>query len=287
MSAVVLALAAAALWGTGDFFGGLATRRVNVLIVLFWSQLAGLAGVAIWIVVSGSARPGSDLLYAAAAGIAGAVGLGCLYRGMAIGAMGIVAPISATSPIVPLAFSVARGDSPAAVQWAGIALALAGIVLVSREPGGIGAGVAAGVGLALVAALGFGLFVVGLGEAAQESASWAVASARLSSVTVVLLALAWTRTVPRVPSATDPARPRRRPVRHRRERADRGGDDPRLDRDRGGAERAVPDHDDPPRPRRPARATRPDEDGGRADRVGWRGPDRGRLSRRRGGRLRR
>ena len=199
MSAVVLALAAAALWGTGDFFGGLATRRVNVLIVLFWSQLAGLAGVAIWIVVSGSARPGSDLLYAAAAGIAGAVGLGCLYRGMAIGAMGIVAPISATSPIVPLAFSVARGDSPAAVQWAGIALALAGIVLVAREPGGPGAGGAAGVGLALVAALGFGLFVVGLGEAAQESASWAVASARLSSVTVVLLALAWTRTVPRVP----------------------------------------------------------------------------------------
>ena len=123
MSAVVLALAAAALWGTGDFFGGLATRRVNVLIVLFWSHLAGLAGVAIWIVVSCSARPGRDLLYAAAAGIAGAVGLGCLYRGMAIGAMGIVAPISATSPIVPLAFSVARGDSPAAVQWAGIALA--------------------------------------------------------------------------------------------------------------------------------------------------------------------
>ena len=169
-----------------------------MLIVLFWSQLAGLAGVAVWIVASGSARPGSDLLYAAAAGIAGAVGLGCLYRGMAIGAMGIVAPISATSPIVPLAFSVARGDSPAAVQWAGIALALAGIVLVSREPGGLGGGVAAGVGLALVAALGFGLFVVGLGEAAQESASWAVASARLSSVTVVLLALAWTRTVPRV-----------------------------------------------------------------------------------------
>jgi drug/metabolite transporter (DMT)-like permease len=198
VTAVVLALAAAVLWGTGDFFGGLATRRVNVLIVLLWSQLAGLAGVAIWIVASGTARPGADLLYAAAAGVAGAIGLGCLYRGMAIGAMGIVAPISATSPIVPLAFSVARGDSPAAVQWAGIALALTGIVLVSREPGGLRGGVAAGVGLALVAALGFGLFVVGLGEAAQESASWAVASARLSSVTIVLLALAWTRTVPRL-----------------------------------------------------------------------------------------
>jgi drug/metabolite transporter (DMT)-like permease len=199
VTAVVLALAAAALWGTGDFFGGLATRRLNVLIVLFWSQLVGLTGVVVWIVASNATRPGSDLAFAAAAGIAGAVGLGCLYRGMAIGAMGIVAPISATSPVVPLVFSVAKGDSPAALQWAGIALALAGIVLVSREPGSLGGGVAAGVGLALVAALGFGLFVVGLGEAAQESVPWAVGAARLSSVSIVLLALAWTRTAPRVP----------------------------------------------------------------------------------------
>ena len=198
MTAVVLALCAAALWGTGDFFGGLATRRVNVLIVLFWSQLVGLAGLAVWIGVSGEARPGSGLLYAAGAGLAGVVGLGCLYRGMAIGSMGIVAPISATSPIVPLAFSVARGDAPAAVQWAGILLALTGIVLVSREPGKLGGPIAAGVGLALVAALGFGLFVVGLGEAARESAPWAAATARLSSVTILVLALAWTRTVPRV-----------------------------------------------------------------------------------------
>jgi drug/metabolite transporter (DMT)-like permease len=199
LAAVLLALGAAALWGTGDFFGGLATRRLDVLIVLFWSQLVGLVGLAIWIGVSGATRPGSGLLYAAGAGIAGAVGLGCLYRGMAIGAIGIVAPISATSPVVPLLVSVLQGDAPAAAQWAGIGLALVGIVLVSREPGEPGNRVAAGVGLALVAALGFGLFVVGLGQAAQESAPWAVGTARLSSVLAVILALAWTRIVPRVP----------------------------------------------------------------------------------------
>ena len=202
MTAVVLALAAAMLWGTGDFFGGLATRRLSVLTVLFWSQLVGLLGLVVWIVVSGAERPGEGLLYAAGAGIAGAIGLGCLYRGLAVGAMGIVAPISATSPIVPLAVSVLRGESPTALQWGGIAFALCGIVLVSREPpgkdGGAGGRVAAGVGLALVAALGFGVFVVGLGEAAQESAPWATATARLSSVTALVLALAWTRTVPRV-----------------------------------------------------------------------------------------
>jgi len=199
MTAVLLALGAAALWGTGDFLGGLTTRRLHVLIVLFWSQLVGLCGVAVWIVASGAARPGAVLLWAAGAGVAGAIGLGCLYRGMAIGAMGIVAPISATSPIVPLLVSVAQGDSPAAIQWAGIGLALAGIVIVSREPGGTGPRVAAGVGLALLAALCFGLFVVGLGEAAQASAQWATATARFSSVLALLVALGWTRTPPRVP----------------------------------------------------------------------------------------
>jgi drug/metabolite transporter (DMT)-like permease len=199
VTAVVLALGAAALWGAGDFLGGLTTRRLPVLIVLFWSQLLGLCGIAVWIAVSSAARPGAVLLWAAGAGIAGAVGLGCLYRGMAIGAMGIVAPISATSPIVPLLVSVTRGDSPAAMQWAGIALALAGVVIVSREPGGVGSRVAAGVGLALLAALCFGLFVVGLGEAAQDSAQWATATARFSSVLALVVALGWTRTAPRVP----------------------------------------------------------------------------------------
>jgi drug/metabolite transporter (DMT)-like permease len=198
VAAAALALCAAALWGTGDFFGGLATRRVSVLIVLFWSQLVGLAGLVVWISASGAARPGTALLLALAAGIAGVIGLGCLYRAMAVGAMGIVAPISATSPVVPLAVDLLRGRSPSAVQWAGIVLALTGIVLVSREPRSSRGPVAAGVGLALVAALGFGLFIVGLGEAAQESAPWAAGTARLGSVTALVLALSLTRTVPRV-----------------------------------------------------------------------------------------
>jgi drug/metabolite transporter (DMT)-like permease len=198
VTAVVLALCSAALWGTGDFLGGLSTRTLNVLVVLFWSQLVGLLGVAVWIGLSGAERPGAVLLWAVAAGLSAAVGLGCLYRGMAVGAMGIVAPISATSPIVPLAVSVVGGDAPTALQWVGIALALVGIVLVSREPGGAGPRVAEGVGLALVASLGFGLFLVGMGEAAQASTPWAITTARFSSVVALLIVLAATRTVPRV-----------------------------------------------------------------------------------------
>ena len=189
----MLALLGALSWGTGDFFGGLASRRAHVLTVLVLSQAVGLAGVAAWAVASGDSPPGlGDIVPAVGAGAAGAAGLAALYRGMAIGAMGIVAPISALSPAVPLAVDLVRGDAPAAVQWAGIATALTGVVLLAREPGGTttrGTGLAAGVSLALVAALGFGLFVVGLDAASDGGATWAVVVARTSSTLVALCAV--------------------------------------------------------------------------------------------------
>lgn len=200
MQTIVLALTAAALWGIGDFFGGFGARRAPVLVVLLWSQLAGLTGLVVWVVVAGEGRPpGGSLLAAAGAGLGGAIGLGCLYRGMAIGAMGIVAPISAISPIVPLGVDLARGTTPGSLQWLGIAIALAGVVTVSIEPGSRVQGpLAKGVGLALVAALGFGLFVVGIGEASGESTSWAAATARAGSVVVVVLALLARQAPPRI-----------------------------------------------------------------------------------------
>lgn len=192
MEAAVLALLGALSWGTGDFFGGLASRRAHVLTVLAVSQAIGLLGVATWALASGEAAPGiDDMLPAAGAGLAGAAGLAALYRGMAIGAMGIVAPISAVSPAVPLAVDLLRGDAPAGLQWAGIAVALVGVVLLAREPGGTvrGTGLAAGVSLALVAAFGFGLFVVGLDAASDGGATWAVVVARSSSTLVALCAV--------------------------------------------------------------------------------------------------
>lgn len=187
--AVLLALCGALAWGAGDFLGGLASRRLAVLAVLFVSQAIGLAGVLLWVAIAGDPFPGvTQLLPAAAAGVAGVVGLGALYRGLAIGAMGIVAPISAASPIVPLAVDAARGSVPTALQWLGIALVLAGIMALSREPGTSADGprFAAGAGLALLAALGFGMFVVGIDAGADESAPWAVVAARSASVALVL-----------------------------------------------------------------------------------------------------
>ena len=208
MEAAVLALLGAISWGTGDFFGGLASRRARVLTVLAVSQAVGLVGVAAWALASGDAPPGvGDMLPAAGAGAAGAAGLAALYRGMAIGAMGIVAPISAVSPAVPLAVDLLRGEAPAGLQWVGIAVALAGVVLLAREPSGEArrAGLAAGVSLALVAALGFGLFVVGLDASSDGGATWAVVVARASSTLLSLCALLVVSAPLRPPRALLPA----------------------------------------------------------------------------------
>jgi drug/metabolite transporter (DMT)-like permease len=204
--AALLALSGSALWGVGDFLGGFTSRRLPVLAVLAISQAVGLAGVALWVLVAGDPFPGlSQILPAAAAGVAGIIGLGALYRGLAVGAMGIVAPISAASPVVPLAVDAARGVTPTVLQLLGTVLVLAGIVTLSGDQPGVGTGrIAAGAGLAIVAALGFGGFIVGLDAGSDESAPWAVVSARSASVAITLAAAALTSTSLRPPARIVP-----------------------------------------------------------------------------------
>jgi drug/metabolite transporter (DMT)-like permease len=190
--AALFALAGALLWGLGDFLGGIASRRISVLTVLAVSQAIGLAGLVLWVLLANDPFPGlRDLLPGAAAGVAGLVGLAALYRGLSIGAMGIVAPISAAGPVVPLALDLVHGTVPSATQWLGIVLVLVGIATLSLEQSAGGPRrIAEGAGLALVAALGFGVFFVGIDSAADESVPWAVGAARLAAVVIALAAVA-------------------------------------------------------------------------------------------------
>lgn len=198
--AAFLALGGSLFWGVGDFLGGLATKRLPVVAVLALSQAAGLAGIVVWVALGGDSFPGvAEVLPAVGAGVAGIVGLAALYRGLAIGAMGIVAPISAASPVVPLAVDAARGTTPGAIQWLGIALVLTGIVALSRESTAGTARFAVGAGLAVVAALGFGSFVVAIDLAADEGVPWAVLVARATALVLVLSAALVTTTSLRAP----------------------------------------------------------------------------------------
>jgi drug/metabolite transporter (DMT)-like permease len=187
--AIALALGASLSWGLGDFVGGLKSRTLHVLTVLVLSQVVGLAAALTWVVASGDGFPGwAATAWAAAAGASGCVGIGTLYRGMAIGAMGIVAPVSAVAAVIPFTVGIAAGERPSALQVIGILLALAGVAVASREPAHKGGGRASGIGLALVAALAFGLYFVFADRAADESVPYAVATARGISLLVALVA---------------------------------------------------------------------------------------------------
>jgi drug/metabolite transporter (DMT)-like permease len=106
---------------------------------------------------------------------------------MAIGAMSVVAPISSVAAAIPFGYGVARGERPSFVQFVGVVVALAGLVFISRAPGAARA-VSAGVGLALIAALGFGFYFVFLSAGADDSVPWTVLVARLTSATLAVTA---------------------------------------------------------------------------------------------------
>jgi drug/metabolite transporter (DMT)-like permease len=188
LAAVLLALAASASWGVSDFLGGLRARTVPVLAVLAVSQPSGLLLLGVVVAVRWNAPPsGWWVLWAALGGLGGAIGISALYRGLAVGSMGIVAPITSTSPLIPLAVGLARGERPSTIQLAGIGVALVGVALAGWEPGGTGirGRAAVGAGLALIAAATFGSSQVGLEEASNVDPYWATFVLRIASCALV------------------------------------------------------------------------------------------------------
>src|SRR3954451_7796888 len=149
--AIALGLAASVSWGVGDFLGGLQSRRMPVVAVVLGSQLAGLALVAVIVAIRGTAPPGGDfLVYAALSSVGGIVGLTAFYKALSIGAMGVVAPLSSTAAVIPLVVGLATGDRPSALQGMGVAVAILGVLLASREAGEHGGSVSKGAGFALI-----------------------------------------------------------------------------------------------------------------------------------------
>ncbi|MBJ7328455.1 MAG: DMT family transporter [Solirubrobacteraceae bacterium] len=191
MLGLALALGASVAWGGSDFVAGLTTRRRPLLAVLVGSQLCGLLAVAITIAVAAPAAPPVELIpLAAAAGLAELGAFAALYRGLARGPMGVVAPIAALGGAVPLAVGLAVGEQPGAVAAVGLVLALAGVGLVSTERERGDGPVLQGLLLAAAAALGFGTFFVLTAEAtAVGGATWTVAINRAASVSALGIAV--------------------------------------------------------------------------------------------------
>jgi uncharacterized membrane protein len=205
----LLALASAVLYGAGDFTGGLATRRAGMLPVVVVSQLSGLILVVLLLPFLPAAEPSrADLIWGAAAGLTGGVGVALLYRALAIGRMAVVAPTTAVcAVVVPVLASFAMGERIGAVPALGIALGIGAIVLVSQQsadphraapsdaipetpsapPVEARAHATArrlppGVGIALISGVAIGFFFLSLARTRPEAGMWPIVASRTVSV---------------------------------------------------------------------------------------------------------
>ncbi|HLT70014.1 MAG TPA: DMT family transporter [Acidimicrobiales bacterium] len=183
--AALLALGAAAAYGIGDFLGGVAARRAAASAVVLWSHVVGLVLLVVLAPLAGGEPTGRGLAVGALAGLLGGGGVALFYRGLAVGAMSVVAPVAALlSAGVPVVAGLAAGERPATAALVGIVLALGAVVLVSREPQQLGAGPLRwqALALALSSGVAFGLFFVALDQAGDGVGVWPLVGARVASV---------------------------------------------------------------------------------------------------------
>jgi drug/metabolite transporter (DMT)-like permease len=183
---VVFGLGSAVAWGAGDFVGGLAARRAGAIAVAAGATVVGFAILLLLLAIVRPPLPPSDVLVLGGiAGIAGGLGLAALYRGLSLGSMGLVAALSGVgSVLLPLIVGVwLAGDVIGPWQWVGVAAALsAGAAASGATLRGVSA---AALSMAVVAAVGFGLWYVILDRAAETHELWALVASRGSSSVIV------------------------------------------------------------------------------------------------------
>lgn len=188
--AIVLALTASLAWGASQFLAGVQGRRVPLLALLVASQGAGLLLSGVVVVARGDGPPALEpVAWALGSGVASALTVAVFYRALSVGVLGIVAPITGTAGVVPVVFGLLTGERLTGVEGLGVALAVAGVVLASVESrAASGRRVGAGVGLALVAALGIGGFLVLTSVGSRGDPYWTILLGRATSVCLLAAA---------------------------------------------------------------------------------------------------
>ncbi|HEV8192436.1 MAG TPA: DMT family transporter [Ktedonobacterales bacterium] len=186
---VAFGLAASLCWGSGDFSGGLASRRANPSSVVVSGYAVGFVLLVVLALIWREPLPGpADILWGGLAGIAGVLGLIAFYTALASGKMGIAAPVSAAlTATLPVLFSAITAGLPRPLQLIGFVLALAAIWLISRPERAGGSGSPTGIGLALLAGCGFGCFFILISRVGPASIFWPLALARFTSVALLLI----------------------------------------------------------------------------------------------------
>ena len=196
--ASLLAILSSILWGSADFFGGKLSKRYQALAVTAVSQAFGLLiGITIILVSSSWIKPNLSwdgyFLSGVCAGLLGFLGLIAFYTGLATGRMGVVAPISALSVLIPLTIAFINGEKPSSTQLLGMSIALTGAVFASGPElkGGLAV---KPIVLAVIAAFGFGTAIAFIARGSASSAIMTMTTMRFSTFIVALFLFARFRT---------------------------------------------------------------------------------------------
>jgi drug/metabolite transporter (DMT)-like permease len=186
---VALGLAAAALYGVGDFAGGIASRRHTAVTVLLISYPVGAVLMTALLPLFPGHLGERTALFGTLGGVAGMIGVVVMYSLMTVAPINVVSPVTAVlAAIVPVVVGVAIGERPHVTAWFGIALGLAAVILVSRTTeahphGRIGF---AKLALALVSGFGFGMYFVFLARAGDNSGLWPLVMSRIASAILIV-----------------------------------------------------------------------------------------------------
>jgi drug/metabolite transporter (DMT)-like permease len=207
--AVALGVLVALGWGSADFLGGFTSQRLHTVTVLLVSQSFGLAAAMLLVIALRDEAPDAHVFVLSA--IAGVVGVGALwllFRGLAVGRMSVVAPLSAVgSGVLPVVWGLVHGEHPTALALVGVALALIAVVIVGRgaehDPVPSVPAVQE-LALGIGSGIGFGVVLILFSESATNSGMWPLLIARCAAVPLLAaLTFALGRS-PRVPLAELP-----------------------------------------------------------------------------------
>jgi drug/metabolite transporter (DMT)-like permease len=188
ISVILLGLASALSWGTGDFSGGLASKRTSAYSVVMLSQFVSLLLlILIALIIPEGTNTTQDMVIGGFAGVCGAAGLVALYSGLARRPMGVVAPVTAVAAaIVPVIFSILNEGLPAIEVFVGFIIAFIAVWLISQ--GGQEAKIhLSDLRLPIFAGFGFGIFFILIDQVSSNAILWPLVSARSASILVVFI----------------------------------------------------------------------------------------------------
>ena len=189
MLVVIFGLAAAVLYGAGDFGGGLGSRRYSAVTVLLYAYPVGVVLMSTMLALFPGTLTAHAALFGVVGGVAGLIGVMTMYSLMAVAPMNIISPVTAVlAAMVPVVFGVIVGERPGVAAWFGIALGLAAITLVSRTTddhphGNVPTRMLL---LACVSGLGFGFYFIFLARAGHDSGLWPLVVSRFASALLIL-----------------------------------------------------------------------------------------------------